>query len=548
MRTRRCIAVLVCVLTVSGCIPGSESQTPSRLVRIAIGEPGHLLPSRTTDFAGSQVLAALFSPLIGYDDKNQPREVAAKSVTTTDNLTWTIKLKPGYTFHNGEGVTADNYLDAWNYAAHGQNHQENSYFFARIAGYAALNRNVEQTDAEQTDTKETNTEQADTEQAGPDGLTGLRKVDDLTFKVTLSAPFGAFRAMLGSTAFYPLPKAAFTSPGVLSEDFEKAPVGNGPFRFKGTWRAGEPIEVERYSAYPGTAPKIGGAIFQVYDRPALSYADLVSGTVDVLTQVPATDVADAADDLGDRYQHKSAADLNYLAFPSYEKEFAKPEVRRSISMAIDRDALAESVSPGAQVPARSFVAPVVVGYRKDACGQACQFDPEKARQLYAEAGGPARLRITYNADGGHEAWVDAVCGQLSTNLGVPCAGAAEPTFAAVIERLRDKEPVGMFRMRSMMSYPSMADYLTSLYSTAGAANYFGYRNSRFDRLVREGDAARKPADAIGKYQQAEDLLARDMPVIPLRFEQADFAYSPRVANVDTDPFGRIELTTIELAG
>ena len=71
-------------------------------------------------FVTFTVLAALFTPLIGYDDKDQPYEVAAQAVSTTDNLTWTVKLKPGYTFHNGEKLTADSYLDAWNYAAYRQ--------------------------------------------------------------------------------------------------------------------------------------------------------------------------------------------------------------------------------------------------------------------------------------------------------------------------------------------------------------------------------------------------------------------------------------------
>jgi oligopeptide transport system substrate-binding protein len=526
---------MVCALTLAGCTPGD--RTPRDVVRVAIGEPRHLLPSRTSDAAGSQVLAALFSPLVAYNGKNEPYEVAAQSVTTTDNVTWTIELKPGYTFHNGEKVTADSYLDAWNYAAYGPNAQENTYFFERVDGYAALNP----TDPDGGAGAEPKTNK----------LSGLRKVDDLTFTVKLSAPFGGFRTMLGSTAFYPLPKAAFTEGGeggTLRGGFEQAPVGNGPFRMKGSWRRGAPIEVERYGQYPGEQPKIQGAIFKTYQRPSEQYAGLVGGDIDVVTQVPPTSVAAAREDLGERYQRRPAAELNFLAFPAYEKDLANPDVRRAISMAIDRDRIAESVFDGAQAPARSFVAPVVAGYRADGCGPACELDPDNARKLYAQAGGPSRLRISYNADGGHKAWVDATCAQLAQNLGVPCEGVAEPTFTALAARLDAEQPVGMFRMRSVMSFPSMADYLGALYSTAGPSNYFGYRNPRFDQLVREGDAARKPAEAVGKYQQAEDVLAQDMPVIPVRFGQADFAYSKRVTNVHTDLFDRVDLTTITLLG
>jgi oligopeptide transport system substrate-binding protein len=530
MRARKWTTVTVCAVTLAGCTPGADNS-PRDVVRVAIGEPGHLLPSRTSDSAGSQVLAALFTPLVGYDDRNQPYEVAAQAVTTVDNVTWTIRLKDGYTFHNGEKVTADSYLDAWNYAAYGPNAQENSYFFERIDGYAALNPDSD----------------AGTEPAPKtDKLSGLKKVDGLTFTVKLSAPFGGFRTMLGSTAFYPLPKAAFSSEGGLRPGFEQAPIGNGPFRMKGTWRHGAPIEVERYGQYAGEPPKIQGATFKIYERPSAGYAELVGGDTDVMTQVPPGSLAAARKDLGDRYQRRPAADLNLLAFPAYDEEFADPDVRRAISMAIDRDRIAESVFEGAQAPARSFVAPVAAGYRADGCGPGCEFDPDNARKLYTHAGGPAQLRISYNADGGHKAWVDATCAQLAENLGVQCKGVAEPTFAALAARLDGKQPVGMFRMRSVMSFPSMADYLGGLYSTAGPSNYFGYSNPRFDQLVREGDAARKPADAIAKYQQAENILAQDMPAVPLRFGQADFAYSKRVTGVQTDLFGRVDLTTITL--
>jgi oligopeptide transport system substrate-binding protein len=523
---------------VAGCTPGGVDAARPGVVRVAIAEPPHLLPSRTSDAAGSQVLAALYAPLVAYDEQNQPYEVAAQAVTTTDNLTWTIRLKPGYTFHNGQEVTADSYLGAWSYAAYGPNGQQNGYFFERIEGYAALNP-------------------ADPDgAAGPEPapapkaqrLSGLRKVDDLTFTVRLSAPFGGFRAMLGGTAFYPLPSAAFTGGGTLRPEFEQAPIGNGPFRMKGTWRRGGPIEVERYDAYPGERPRIQGAVFAVYDRPADEYADLLGGGTDVVTQVPATGVAAARERLGDRYQQRPAADLTLLAFPAYDEQLANSSVRRAISMAIDRDAIAESEFGGIQAPARSFVAPVAPGYRPDGCGAGCEFDPAAARTLYEQAGGPAQLRITYNADGGHRAWVDATCAQLATNLGVQCTGVPEPTFAAVAQRLDSRQPVGMFRMRSVLSFPSMSDYLTGLYSTAGASNFSGYRNPELDRLISQGDAARTPQDAIGRYQQAEDVLAQDMPVVPVRFGQADFAYSERVANVRTDVFGRVDLTTIEYAG
>ena len=74
-----------------------------------------------------------------YDEHYRPYEVAAKSITTTDNRVWTITLKDGWTFHNGEKVTADSYINAWNAGAWGPNAHDGNSFFDKIVGYADLN-------------------------------------------------------------------------------------------------------------------------------------------------------------------------------------------------------------------------------------------------------------------------------------------------------------------------------------------------------------------------------------------------------------------------
>ena len=97
-----------------------------------------------------------------------------------------------------------------------------------------------------------------------------------------------------------------------------------------------------------------------------------------------------------------------------------------------------------------------------------------------------------------------------------------------------------------MDYPLMEDYLGPLYSTGGSSNYYGYSNPAFDSLVKEGAAAPTPAEAIKKWQQAEDILAQDMPVIPLRFGQNVYGYSERVTNVTVDLFQKVDIYKIEV--
>src|SRR3712207_2194762 len=95
-------------LFVAGCSGGGsdEPEATSNTVIIGIGEPQHLIPSNTTESSGAQVLAALYYPLVDFDAQNNPVLVAAESIESPDNKVWTVKLKPGFTFHNGEPFTA----------------------------------------------------------------------------------------------------------------------------------------------------------------------------------------------------------------------------------------------------------------------------------------------------------------------------------------------------------------------------------------------------------------------------------------------------------
>jgi len=87
------------------------------------------------------VLRALFAPLVNFDaETGEAYNVMAESVTSADGgLTWTVTLNPGFTFHNGEAVTAASFVNAWNYGAVGANGQQNNSFYSTIAGYEALN-------------------------------------------------------------------------------------------------------------------------------------------------------------------------------------------------------------------------------------------------------------------------------------------------------------------------------------------------------------------------------------------------------------------------
>ena len=526
-------------LLAAGCSGGGSEDTDSNSNSITIGiaEPQHLIPSNTTESSGAQVLNALFYPLVDFDEKSNPVETLAESITSDDNKVWTVKLKPGFTFSNGEPVVSDNYIDAWNYGAYGPNGQGASYFYERIEGYADLQ------------SKDPDGEEGPQKAPEPKAktLTGLKKVDDTTFTVTLSAPFTGWKSVMGYTAFLPLPKAAFSAPGVIADGFEDNIVGNGPFKMKGAWQHDAQIQVEKVDGFKGTVPKIDGVTFKIYQDLKAEYADLVAGNDDVQVSIPIESLAAAPGDLGDRFQKSPSSSFAFVGFPTFQKEFSDKRVRQALSMAVNRKEMTDQIFLGSQTPATSFVSPVVAGYRENTCGANCEYNPTKAKELYTAAKGPAKINITYNADGGHKAWVDAMCNQIKQSLGVDCTGVGEPKFADLLTKVEKKQPVGLIRLGWLMDYPLMENYLGPLYTTDGSSNYYGYSNSAFDSLVREGNEAPTTDAAIKKWQAAEDILVQDMPVIPLRFGQNVFGFSEKVTNVSMDLFQKVDIYKIEVA-
>ena len=527
------------VALAAGC-SGSASDDPeasSNSISIGIAEPSSLVPTNSTESNGSQVLASLFYPLVRFDEKSAPYEVAAQSIThDKSNRVWTVRLKPGFTFSNGEPVTSDNYINAWNYGAYGPNGQLAAYFFNRIEGYADL-------------------QSKDPDEGGPQKapepaartMSGLKKINDTTFTVTLSAPFAGWKSVMAYDAFFPLPKAAFASAGVLKKEFGEAPIGNGPFKMKGSWEHDQRIVVERVSDFKGTVPKVTGITWKIYQDLNAQYADLIAGNLDVETQIPIESLPSASGDLGARLQRTPSSGFSFVGFPMYDDKYKDARVRQALSMSINRSEITDQIFLGAETPATAFVSPVVQGARPNSCGEFCEYNPTRARQLYTEANGPKDIRITYNVDGGHKPWVDAMCNQIKSSLGINCTGVAVPKFTDLLAKVRAREDVGLIRLGWTMDYPLMESYLGPLYSTDGSSNFYGYRNTAFDTLVRQGSEATTTTEALKYWREAEDILVRDMPVLPLRFSQNVFGHSDRVTDVTMDLFQKVDIYKIDLA-
>jgi peptide/nickel transport system substrate-binding protein len=523
LKSMRLIAVGAAVaLIASACGggTGNDGDKEGGQLIVELSEPEHLVPGNTNETQGGTVLQVLYTGLIDYDANGEPVNTIAESVESTDQKTWTVKIKKGWTFHNGEPVNADSFINSWNWTAYGPNGAGNNYFMDRFEGYA----DMQSTDPDG--------EEGPKKAPKPktDKLTGLKKIDDYTFEAVLTQPFSGFKLMLGYTAFVPMAKACLDDVPAC----EQSPIGNGPFMMDGKWEHKREIKTKRFDKYAGEKAKVEGLTFKIFKDEDSGFNALESGEVHLMGTIPATKVEDARETYGDRLIEEPTSTFTYLGLPKNVKLFSDKRVRHALSMAIDRETIIKQIFSDRFVPAKSVVSPVVPGSRDDAC-KYCDYNVDEAKRLLAAAGGwpkGEKLELWFNAGAGHDQWVQAIGNQLKQNLGIEYTLQGDLEFPQYLEKADAKKFTGGFRLGWVMDYPSPENYLKPLYGTQGSSNNTGYANKEFDKLVAEGDAAPSLEDGIAKYQAAEDLVLEDLPVIPLWFGRSALAYNDKVSNVE----------------
>lgn len=514
---------------------GSSAGNAGGAVTISSTEPENpLVPVNTNEVGGGAVVDALSTGLVNYDPKDaHPINANAQSIDTTDNINFTVKLKPGWKFHDGTPVTAKSYVDAWNWGAYGPNGALNSYFFGPIEGFADVQGEDKNGDKKVT---------ADETKAKT--MTGLKVVDDNTFTIKLSSPASDFVVALGYSAFVPLPASFYADP----KAYGAKPVGNGPFKFV-SWAHNSSVKLTAFDGYPGPdKPKVKDVNFKIYQSFDAAYADLLGGQLDIMQILPTAALAGDKfrSDLGKRIVEQAEGSISFISFPpdAVDPTYKNPKLRQALSMAIDRASIVKNIFNNSRIPATGWVSPVVDGYKAGACGEFCTFNAAKAKALFQEAGGySGTITLSYNADSDNKAWSEAACNSISTSLGAKCQAKPVVDFATFRKQINDRKMKGLFRSGWQMDYPSIQNFLGPLYAKGAGSNDGDYNNPAFDAKLKEAAAA-PAAGAAALYQEAEKMLATDMAVIPLWYTKLQAGYGKNVKSVKFTPFGPPALETI----
>lgn len=345
-------------------VNGTEPQNP-------------LVPANTNEVGGGRIVDSIFAGLVYYTVDGSVENDLAESIELEGEKTYRVTLKEDQTFTDGTPVTANSFVDAWNYAV--ANSLLSSYFFEPILGY----------------------------EEGVESMEGLEVIDDTTFTIELIQPEADFPLRLGYSAFYPLPESAFDD----MDAFGETPVGNGPYKLAEWNHQQDALIVPNEDYDGGRAAQNDGVKFVFYPTFDSAYADLLSDNLDVLDAIPDSAFSSYEDELEGRSINQPSAVFQSFTIPESLEHFSGEEGslrRQALSLAINREEITDTIFEGTRTPATDFASPVIDGHSDSLAGaEVLEYDPERAKELWAEADAIApwsgEFTISYNADGGHQA-------------------------------------------------------------------------------------------------------------------------------------------------
>lgn len=323
------------------------------------------------------------------------------------------------------------------------------------------------------------------------------------------------------------------------EAFGQNPNGNGPYKLE-NWSHGAEATLVPNENYDGERKaQNNGLRFVFYAQQDAAYADLLSGNLDVLEAIPDSAFSSYEEELGDRAVGQPSAVFQSFTVGENLPHFSGEEGRlrrEALSLAVNREEITDTIFLGTRTPATDFTSSVIPGHSDNLPGaDVLQYNPDRARELWRQADEMSpfteQFTISYNSDGGHQAWVDAVANSLRNTLHIDAVGNPYPDFRSLRDEVTDRTITGAFRTGWQADYPSLGNYLEPLYGTDASSNDGDYSNPKFDELLSQAASAGSLEEAKDYYNRAQEILLDELPAIPLWYSNTSGGYSENVDNV-----------------
>ncbi|WP_373278150.1 ABC transporter substrate-binding protein [Zhihengliuella halotolerans] len=521
------LALSACAESQRGDDNAAEGDVDSTFIFAASADPASLDPAFASDGESFRVSRQIFEGLVGVEAGTpDPEPLLAESWEQSDDgLSYTFQLKDGVTFHddtsfNAEAVCAN--FDRWyNWEGVQQASSVSYYYNSLFKGFADSPEN------------------AVYESCAVD--------DELTATVNLREPFAGFIAALSLPAFAmqsPTALEEYDADGVsgtpeapvLSSYATEHPVGTGPFEFV-SWENGQQIELTAYEDYWGEQGQVQDIIFRVIDDPTTRRQSLEAGDIDGYDLVAPADTASLADK-GFNIMARDPFTILYLGFNQEIEELADIKVRQAFAHAIDKDALIAQTLPEGTKPALQFIPDSVNGYNDDVTEY--EYDPEKAKDLLAEAGYEDGFEIDFNYPTGvsrpYMPTPEQVFSNISAQLeevGITVNPQPNKWSPDYLDRIQGGPDHGIHLLGWTGDYNDTDNFVGVHFGTP--KEDFGFENQElFDKLA-EARGIPDVDEQTPLYEEINADIVDFLPVLPLAHPAPSLGFSPRVESYPVSP-------------
>ncbi|WP_274629375.1 glutathione ABC transporter substrate-binding protein [Arvimicrobium flavum] len=478
------------------------SAAQTSVLRYATGTDAQTLdPQFVTDIPTSRVVMQLHETLVYPNAEGDIQPVLAESWTVSeDNLSWTFKLREGVTFHDGTPFNADAV----------------KFTFDRILAEAT--GSPRKSSAAAIDTVEV--------------------VDEHTVTIKTKAPFAPLLAQLSA---YNLSIISPKSGTAIKSDYSKAPAGTGPFRL-GDWTPGEKLTVIRNEDYWGEKAKLDEVRFTVVPEDSARVLMLLSGEVDMVSNIPPVMVDRLQGAPGVQVVEKTGVRTIYVAFNLAMKPFDDLRVRQAMAHAINTEALLKGVMNNLGTPGGGLESVVIPG---SAAIDPYPYDPERARALLAEAGLSDGFSVDFYLPTGRyindRQLGEAIQAQLA-EVGIT-ANLQAPEFGTYLSMLEAKDKIPMFLLGKGSPTGDPDFTLTINVGSEGTGNYGNYHNKTIDDLLLK---QRGTVDVEQRRAMLREIIQTaydDVPWIVLFYENQIFGQRENVSGVAVLPNENLRFVT-----
>lgn len=470
------------------------SAAQSTTLRYATGTDAQTLdPQFVTDIPTSRVVIQLHETLVYPNAEGEIQPVLAESWTVSeDNLSWTFKLRQGVTFHDGTPFNAEAV----------------KFTFDRIL-------------AEETGSPRKSSAAA---------IDSVEVVDEHTVIIKTKAPFAPLLAQLSAYNLAIISPKAGTA---LRSDYSKAPAGTGPFKL-GEWTPGEKLTIVRNEDYWGEKAKLEEVLFTVVPEDSARVLMLLSGEVDLVSNIPPVMVDRLQGAPGVEIIEKTGVRTIYVAFNLAMEPFDDLRVRQAMAHAINTKALLEGVMNNLGTPGGGLESVVIPGA---AAIDPYPYDPERARELLAEAGLPDGFSVDFYLPTGRyindRQLGEAIQAQLA-EVGIK-ANLQTPEFGTYLSMLEAKDQIPMFLLGKGSPTGDPDFTLTINVSTDGSGNYGNYSNEIVDELLLKQRGTVNVEERHEMLRQIIQTAYDDVPWIVLFYENQIFGQRESVKGVEVLP-------------